>query len=116
MSGHATNNVSETNSTKTIYDPCPVGYKVPTPDCFSGLTTANTEYAEIEGVPGRKYSDDLFLPFIPSTGSKTELGRYGFAVLAGTNSRSLFDIYPEYVYGRTSESMSGAYVVRPVQE
>ena len=116
MSGHATNNVSETNSTKTIYDPCPVGYKVPTPDCFSGLTTANTEYAEIEGVPGRKYSDDLFLPFIPSTGSKTELARYGFAVLAGTNSRSLFDIYPEYVYGRTSESMSGAYVVRPVQE
>ena len=116
MSGHAANNVSETNSTKTIYDPCPVGYKVPTPDCFSGLTTANTEYAEIEGVPGRKYSDDLFLPFIPSTGSKTELARYGFAVLAGTNSRSLFDIYPEYVYGRTSESMSGAYVVRPVQE
>lgn len=116
ISGHAANNVSETNSTKTIYDPCPVGYKIPTPDCFSGLTTANTEYAEIEGVPGRKYSDDLFIPFIPQTGSKTELGRYGFAVLAATNSRSLFDIYPEYVYGRTSESMSGSYVVRPVQE
>ena len=116
ISGQAANNVSETNSTKTIYDPCPVGYKIPTPDCFSGLTTANTEYAEIEGVPGRKYSDDLFIPFIPQTGSKTELGRYSFAVQAGTNSRSLFDIYPEYVYGRTSESMSGSYVVRPVQE
>ena len=116
ISGQAANNVSETNSTKTIYDPCPVGYKIPTPDCFSGITTATTEYAVIEGVPGRKYSDDLFLPFIPSTGSKTELARYGFAVLTGSNSRSLFDIYPEYVYGRTSESMSGSYVVRPVQE
>ena len=110
--------VNKTDPTKTIYDPCPVGYQVPTVNYFTGFNTGNTTYTEIEGVPGRKFNDneELFLPFIPNTGSKTEMGRYSFAIMSSTNSRALFDIYPEYVYGRTSESMSGSYVIRPVKE
>ena len=103
-------------STKTIYDPSPSGYKVPSSAVLAGFTSDNTSFDSVDGVPGRSYSADLFLPFIPSTGSKTQLGRYGTCRFSATTSRTLLDIYPDYVYGLTSEAYSGNYVIRSVQE
>ncbi|MBQ1648945.1 MAG: hypothetical protein II047_10900 [Bacteroidales bacterium] len=98
------------------YDPSPSGYKVPSSAVLAGFTSDNTSFDSVDGVPGRSYSADLFLPFIPSTGSKTQLGRYGTCRFSATTSRTLLDIYPDYVYGLTSEAYSGNYVIRSVQE
>ena len=50
--------------TKTIYDPCPIGWSIPQYDTFTGLSGNNTKIAD----NGRYYntrdgSQDLFIPF-----------------------------------------------------
>ena len=107
---------SEEFSTKSIYDPCPTGYKVPTWSAFAGFNTANMVYTTVDGVTGRMYGDNLFFPFIPSTSQSTEFARYSTADFGGTASRTLFDFYTDYVYGRTGEAYVGNYVIRPGKE
>ena len=51
------------NVIKTIYDPSPVGYKVPNVGAFSGLTTSNFGWTTVNGQKGRKYGS-LFLPAV----------------------------------------------------
>ena len=113
---HNTYNYSEEFSTKSIYDPCPTGYKVPTWSAFAGFNTANMVYTTVDGVTGRMYGDNLFFPFIPSTSQSTEFARYSTADFGGTASRTLFDFYTDYVYGRTGEAYVGNYVIRPGKE
>ena len=111
-----TGSYTEAFSTKTIYDPCPTGYKVPTWPSLAGFNTANMVYTTVDGVTGRMYGDNLFFPFIPSTSQSTEMARYSAADMSSVASRTLFDFYTDYVYGRTSEAYNGAYVIRPGKE
>lgn len=111
-----TYNYTEVFSTKTIYDPCPTGYKVPTWPSLAGFNTANMVYTTVDGVTGRMYGDNLFFPFIPSTGQSTEFARYSTANFDAGASRTLFDFYTDYVYGRTNEAFAGTYVIRPGKE
>ena len=73
-------------------------------------------YATVDGVTGRMYGGNLFFPFIPSTSNAAEMARYATNRFTGANSRVQFDIYPDYVYGRTTEAWTATYVVRAVQE
>ena len=109
-------NYSETFSTKTIYDPCPTGYKVPIWSAFAGFNTSNMVLTTVDGVNGRMYGDNLFFPFIASTGQSTLYGRYNMANWSSSGGASLFDIYADYVYGRTTEAYTGNYVIRPGKE
>ena len=111
-----TYNYTEVFSTKTIYDPCPTGYKVPTWPSLAGFNTANMVYTTVDGVTGRMYGDNLFFPFIPSTSQSTEFARYSTANFDAGASRTLFDFYTDYVYGRTNEAFAGTYVIRPGKE
>lgn len=84
----------DVNTIKTIYDPCPVGYKVPSGNVFTGFTTTgiNTETNSQFNIVGsfnkgykfkRNYSDILgtFFPasgFRNTYGSILYTGHYGY--------------------------------------
>lgn len=51
------------NSKKTIFDPCPKGYKVASRYAFSGLNQDNfLPYPNVEDSKGRVYGDDVWFP------------------------------------------------------
>ncbi len=58
-------NIAAVNSnvTKTIYDPSPVGYKVPNVGAFAGLTLSNFAWTTVGGQTGRQYGS-LFFPAV----------------------------------------------------
>ena len=57
------NEAVNTAVTKTIYDPSPVGYKVPNVAAFGGFTTGNTSWTSVNGDAGRAYGS-LFFPAV----------------------------------------------------
>ena len=49
--------------TKTVYDPSPVGFRVPSPDAWSGFNTSNFTWGTVNGDNGRTYTPSgLFFP------------------------------------------------------
>ena len=69
---------------KTVYDPSPVGYHVPSVAAFDGFTTSNLLFRRENGIPGWFYNDSLLFPvtghlrYIPSQSSYTGLFFYQF--------------------------------------
>lgn len=57
------NEAVNTAVTKTIYDPSPVGYKVPNVAAFGDFTTGNTSWTSVNGDAGRAYGS-LFFPAV----------------------------------------------------
>ena len=51
---------------KSIYDPCPWGYKIPTTAAYSGFTSSNLTYSTWSEItpPGLTYTNGLFFPCI----------------------------------------------------
>ncbi|MBR5431879.1 MAG: hypothetical protein IK119_05830, partial [Bacteroidales bacterium] len=69
---------------KTVYDPSPVGYHVPSVAAFDGFTTSNLRFKIEDGIPGWFYNDSLLFPvtghsrYIPTQSSYTGLFFYQF--------------------------------------
>ena len=49
--------------TKTVYDPSPVGFRVPAPDAWNGFNLSNFTWGAVGGDNGRTYGPSgLFFP------------------------------------------------------
>ena len=127
---------TDSNVVKTIYDPSPVGFKIPPANAFTGFTTTggNTSTAGEFNVVGsfsdgwkfKRNSNDVAGNFFPASGyrnySSGALGGVGSdgnswssAPYGATNAYYLYfnsgDVYPLY-YG----SRAYGFSVRPVRE
>ena len=76
--------------TKTIYDPCPIGWSIPQYDTFTGLSKGNTKVADNGRYCTTKDgSQDLFIPFAGyrnySSGSVSSVGDNGYCWLSAPN-------------------------------
>ena len=109
--------------TKTIYDPCPIGWSIPQYNTFTGLSKNNTTVAD-KGIycTTKDGSQDLFIPFagcrIYDSGSVYDVGTYDGCWLSVP--------YFEFNGNRLSLSRNGlnpqggsvrsnGYSVRPIQ-
>ncbi len=115
---------------KSVYDPCPVGYKVPPGAALWGLIMATSEPAENDKMNGMKFQCDngtIFLPAIDGrdhyTGKITDFGTWGFYWSSATHSNAesycLRLQMTEYPYVKTplhGTNKSYGYPIRPVQE
>ncbi len=95
--------------TKTIYDPCPIGWSIPQYYTFTGLSNANTKVADNGRYCTTKDgSQDLFIPLAGyrdfGSGSVYYVGDYGDCWLSAPYSEgnghrldlSMFGLYPQY--------------------
>ena len=121
-------------STKTVYDPCPVGYKVPLNNAFRAFTTtgSNTSTAsQINGTwnaaeKGWDFNCTENTVFFPasgcrsnSSGSLISVGSYGYywsAVPYSTYYGRYLSFYSTYVNPLYSNYRAYGFPVRPVQE
>ena len=121
-------------STKTVYDPCPVGYKVPLNNAFRAFTTtgSNTSTAsQINGTwnaaeKGWDFNCTENTVFFPasgyrysSSGSLSNVGSLGYcwsAVPFSANDGRYLYFYSTYVYPLNYNYRAYGFPVRPVQE
>ena len=113
---------SHATAHKTIYDPSPVGYRVPCPIDYSSFTTSNTAPKTVGYDQGIAYNDDLFFP---SIGYRSEYGSFSSAYSVAWTSVPLLSgsSYYEY-FGLLHSPMefnvkdirypAGGYSVHPV--
>ena len=60
------------SKTKTVYDPSPVGFRVPAPDAWDGFDTFNFTWGAVGGDNGRTYGPSgLFFPASGTRGSSS---------------------------------------------
>ena len=122
---------------KTVYDPSPVGYTVPTPNAFTGFTTTgqNSENASEFNVEGdfakgwlfytkpNKAGTTMFFPAsgyrLNSSGSVSNVATHGFYWVAGpldSDSGRYFYFSSGYVYPLLNAIRSFGLSVRPAME
>lgn len=114
-------NTSWDNGGKTVYDPCPVGWKVPLNGAWSGLTTVNFPYSATPRPNRNNSSVGLYpLPGYLQDGSGALLGvgGSGHAWSASPNSTNTYYLYFTTDNMRTSESNTRGFglPVRCVKE
>ena len=122
---------------KTVYDPSPVGYTVPTPNAFTGFTTTgqNSENASEFNVEGdfakgwlfytkpNKAGTTMFFPAsgyrLNSSGSLSYVTTSGFYWVAGpldSDGGRYFYFSSDYVYPLINAIRSFGLSVRPAME
>ncbi|VFB12723.1 Uncharacterised protein [Bacteroides heparinolyticus] len=136
----ADNNTTSPNDNpvvKTIYDPCPAGYKMPPSNAYTGFTTTGNN----TGTPGQfnvsgawnhgwnfhcglNHTGDTV--FFPASGSRyrnsavpVSVGSYAFYWTAGPDNESFgkyLNFNPGYVRPLYNNSRSYGFVVRAAQE
>lgn len=84
---------SDNDTVKTVYDPCPVGWKVPNGNTFTGLSILSNANGIVKM---RRYSNDTIGVEFPmsgcryySDGSLNEVGYGGFVWLSSANTKSM---------------------------
>ena len=116
---------------KTVYDPCPVGYKVPNVNSFTGFTTSNlvwTNNYNGTGEVGRYYTGNSAL-FFPADGGYSQSligvaleGSYWCATAAYTDGADMFNFSNSAIRtGIISNSFQFVFkdvcwAVRPIRE
>ena len=121
--GNSSTSSSTTESKKTIYDPSPVGFKVPPPAAFyKAMFNTSTFTGGYKGT----VDGDFWRAFgyrVWNTGSSANVGSYGYYWSCGPYESSTDrhgwhltfhsggDVYPQDYYVR-----SGGFTVRPVSE
>ncbi|WP_418169652.1 fimbrillin family protein [Alistipes communis] len=121
-------------STKTVYDPCPVGYKVPLNNAFRAFTTTGSNTSNASQINGTWNAAEkgwdfncvegtVFFPVsgyrASRSGALGSVGGYGYywsAVPGSTFSGRNLYFHSEYVSPLTSNGRSYGFAVRPVQE
>ena len=119
------NGNSDNNVVKTIYDPCPVGFKMPNGNVFTGFSKSNVVGSFSSGWKFKRYSGDTTGVFFPASGSRNAsgslngVGSHGDVWLSSAYSQKYaYDLYflssgvnPQY-----NSNHANGYSVRPVQE
>ena len=117
---------SDNNVVKTVYDPCPPGFKMPNGNTFTGFSTSNVVGDFNNGWYFKRNANDTTGVFFPASGSRSDssgslrgVGSSGYVWLSSADSQNrayrLYfyssDVRPQDVTSRAS-----GYSVRPVQE
>lgn len=117
---------SDNNVVKTIYDPCPIGFKMPNGNTFTGFSTSNVVGSFANGYKFKRYSGDTVGVFFPASGARDRsygslhsVGSYGFVWLS--SAYSLYSAYFLNFYSSSVNPQDFYYraqgcSVRPVQE
>ena len=89
---------SDNTTVKTVYDPSPVGFKIPNANTFTGFSTSNVVGSFANGWKFKKNSSDTVGIFFPasgcrnySNGSLSYVGSYGY--VWSTAAKSQVDAY-----------------------
>lgn len=126
--GNTTIEPSTSTSQKTIYDPSPVGFKVPPPAAFSYIELTTGNWQSISGQEGIKVPTTgdfwrAFGYFGWDTGSSGGVGTYGYywscGPLEDSSNRNgwYLDFYSGGVYPQNNHGVrSFGFTVRPVSE
>ena len=124
---------SDNNVVKTVYDPCPVGWKVPAGRAFTGFTTTGgyttnpEEYNVVGGFDAgwkfKKDADDAVGQLFPASGYRggtsgglDTVGGGGYYWSAAAGSRAYayaLRFYSGYVYPLRDSGRAGGFSVRP---
>ena len=127
---------SDNVTVKTIYDPCPPGFKIPAARAFTGFTATGgyTEDATLFNVVGsfangwkfKRNSADTIGNFFPASGYRnresgafTSMGSHGLCWSAGVASEAYsyyLYFYSGYVTPLNTNYRAFGFAVRPVQE
>ena len=118
---------SDNNVMKTVYDPCPVGFKMPNGNTFTYFSETNVVGSFSNGWHFKRNAGDTTGVFFPasgfrhrSNGSLSDVGSRGYVWLSSANSQSY--VYFLYFYSSLvnprnySNYRASGYSVRPVQE
>ena len=108
--------------TKTIYDPCPIGWCIPQLDTFTGLSSNNTIIADKGRYCTTKDgTQDLFIPFAGCRdyiyGSVYNVGydgNYWFSTPGSEKDGHRLYLYVDGLYQQNSGYRSRGYSVRPL--
>ena len=117
---------SDNDVTKTVYDPCPVGFKMPNGNTFTYFSTSNVVGSFANGWKFKRYSGDTVGVFFPasgyrdySDGSLNRVGSRGYVWLSSAYSQLdayRLDFRSSYVNPQSSNYRAYGFSVRPVQE
>ena len=97
----STTGCSDNTTVKTVYDPSPVGFKIPNGNTFTYFSTSNVVGSFANGWKFKKNSSDtagIFFPASgfksPSTGSQSGVGSLGYVWLSAAYSqRYVYQMY-----------------------
>lgn len=121
--GGTSSSVSTSAITKSVYDPCPVGFKMPGSNAFTGFSTSNGTWAKGYTFTDSSNGSSVFFPAAGvrdySSGALGSVGSFGFywsAVPDYANGAWRLYFYsgiliPQYYGGGRARGLS----VRPVQ-
>lgn len=114
---------SDNDTVKTVYDPCPVGWKIPNGNTFTGLKVISSSNGIVKMA---RYSGDTVgvgFPLsgyrISSDGGLHSVGSYGFVWLSSAYSQLYaydMDFNSSNVYPQDYSSRAYGNSVRPVQD
>ena len=117
---------SDNEVIKTIYDPCPVGWKIPNGNTFTYFSTSNVVGSFSNGWKFKRYAGDTKGVFFPATGSVhynsqklDKVGTDGFIWLSSSSSRTtanLLNFTSSRVAAQHKLYRAYGLSVRPVQE
>ena len=135
--GNTTTGWNDNAVVKTIYDPCPAGFKMPASNAFTGFTTTgNNSLVQSEfNINGRwnygynfnnKISSPDAIVYFPASGYRDvafgsvsgvgDFGGFWSAVPADTDHGCDLHIYSQEVYQKSRGNRSSGYSVRPVAD
>lgn len=114
---------SDNNVVKTVYDPCPIGFKMPNGNTFTGFSVINDMHGIVKFT---RYSGDSTGVGFPmsgfrsySDGSLNLVGSYGYVWLSSAGSQNrAYSLYfnSSYVYPQNYSNRASGYSVRPVAD
>lgn len=122
---------SDNNVVKTVYDPCPIGFKMPNGNAFTGFADNDSMPVSVGGFNNgfffKRNADDTTGVFFPALGCRGasdglfyDIVSLGYVWLSSAYSRNnayyLYFAEYEYVNPQDSVSRANGYSVRPVQE
>lgn len=117
---------SDNNVVKTVYDPCPVGFKMPNGNTFTYFSKTNVVGSFSNGWHFKRNADDATGIFVPasgyrsvSDGSLNNVGSSGFVWLSSAYSQIsayYLSFYSSYVNPQYRNNRASGYCVRPVQD
>ena len=118
---------SDNSVVKTVYDPCPVGFKMPNGNTFTYFVKSNVVGSFANGYRFKRHSADTVGLFFPASGflnvmagNLTSVGQVGGVYLSSSATIS-YPYYFQFLSGEVTPQAFGGgrasgFSVRPVQE
>lgn len=118
--------MSDNNVVKTVYDPCPPGFKMPNGETFTYFSKTNAVGSFKNGWYFKRNSSDITGVFFPASGYRKyqngmlgNVGSRGYVSYSAANSQDkAYELYldSDYVSVNSSTYRANGRSVRPVQE